>query len=150
MTVEQRNPFVVNNIIPDFISLSELKYILINLIRERISIKDIDYIFEKINDFSDELTKDCLLDKIRLSLAKHISQLFIGDVPVDIIELSGDTLDKMFNLTETEGETIIKVDGKFAEKLAKKAVKIAKDKSLDEIILVVPLEIRHMTFTIFA
>ena len=39
--VEQRNPFVINNIIPDFISLSELKYIIINLIREKISIKDI-------------------------------------------------------------------------------------------------------------
>ena len=55
--MEKRNPFVVNNVIPDFITLAELKYILINLIRERVSIKDIDYIFEKINDFS-------ILDKL--------------------------------------------------------------------------------------
>lgn len=150
LTVEQRNPFVVNNIIPDFISLSELKYILINLIRERISIKDIDYIFEKINDFSDELSKDSLLDKIRLSLSKHISQRFIGETPTEIIELSGDTLDKMFNLTETDEETVIKVDGKFAEKLAKKAKKVANDNGLEEIVIVVPIEIRHMTFAIFS
>lgn len=150
MTVEQRNPFVVNNIIPDFITLSELKYILINLIRERISIKDIDYVFEKINDFSDELTKDSLLDKIRLSLSKHISQRFIGETPTEIIELSGETLDKMFKLTDTEEETVIKVDGKFAEKLAKKALKVAKDNGLDEVIIIVPIEIRHMTFAIFS
>ena len=150
MTVEQRNPFVVNNIIPDFITLSELKYILINLIRERISIKDIDYVFEKINDFSDELTKDSLLDKIRLSLSKHISQRFIGETPTEIIELSSETLDKMFKLTDTEEETVIKVDGKFAEKLAKKALKVAKDNGLDEVIIIVPIEIRHMTFAIFS
>lgn len=150
MTVEQRNPFVVNNIIPDFITLSELKYILINLIREKISIKDIDYVFEKINDFSDELTKDSLLDKIRLSLSKHISQRFIGETPTEIIELSGETLDKMFKLTDTEEETVIKVDGKFAEKLAKKALKVAKDNGLDEVIIIVPIEIRHMTFAIFS
>lgn len=150
MTVEQRNPFVVNNIIPDFITLSELKYILINLIRERISIKDIDYVFEKINDFSDELTKDSLLDKIRLSLSKHISQRFIGETPTETIELSGETLDKMFKLTDTEEETVIKVDGKFAEKLAKKALKVAKDNGLDEVIIIVPIEIRHMTFAIFS
>lgn len=150
LTLEKRNPFVVNNVIPDFITLAELKYILINLIRERVSIKDIDYIFEKINDFSDELTKDSLLDKIRLSLSKHISQRFVGETPTEIIELSGETLDKMFNLTETDEETVIKVDGKFAEKLAKKALKVAKENSLEEVILVVPIEIRHMTFVIFS
>ena len=59
-------------------------------------------------------------------------------------------MDKMFNLTETDEETVIKVDGKFAEKLAKKALKVAKENSLEEVILVVPIEIRHMTFVIFS
>ena len=148
--VEKRNPFVVTNIIPDFISLAELKYILINLIRERISIKDIDYIFEKINDFSDELSKDDLLDRIRLSLAKHISRRFITDEPVCVMEFEGKTLDKMFDLTESEDGAVIKVDGKVAEKLAKKIKKCAKDNNLSEIVLVVPMEIRHMTFAIFS
>ena len=148
--VEQRNPFVINNIIPDFISLSELKYILINLIRERISIKDIDYIFEKINDFSDELSKDGLLDRIRLSLSKHISQRYVTEEATKVVEFSGDTLDEMFKLTETEDEAIIKVDGKVAENLAKKLEKVAVKENLEEIILVVPMEIRHMTFAIFS
>lgn len=148
--VEKRNPFVVNNIIPDFITLAELKYILISLIREKISIKDIDYIFEKINDFSDEVSKDGLLDRIRLSLAKHISQRFITKEPTPVMEFSGATLDTMFKLTETEEEAIIKVDGKVAEKLAKRIVKTAKENDMKEIILVVPMEIRHMTFAIFS
>lgn len=149
--VEKRNSFVINNIIPDFITLSELKYILINLIRERVSIKDIDYIFEKINDFSDEPSKDGLLDKIRLSLAKTISKDITsrGDV-VKAIEFSADTLDTMFKLTESEDETVIKVDGKIAEKLAKKLSKIAKSNEIEDILLIVPMEIRHMTFSIFS
>lgn len=149
--VEKRNSFVVNNIIPDFITLSELKYILINLIREKVSIKDIDYIFEKINDFSDEPSKDSLLDKIRLSLAKYISKNISkrGD-EIKAIEFSADTLDTMFKLTESEDETIIKVDGKVAEKLAKKLNKIAANNNIDDILLIVPMEIRHMTFSIFS
>lgn len=148
--VEKRNPFVINNIIPDFITLAELKYILINLIREGISIKDIDYIFEKINDFSDEPSKDGLLDRIRLSLAKHISQRFITKEPTKVMEFSGATLDKMFLLTESTDEAIIKVDGKVAEKLAKKIMKIADNNDMKEIVLIVPMEIRHMTFSIFS
>ncbi len=149
--VEKRNSFVINNIIPDFITLSELKYILINLIRERVSIKDIDYIFEKINDFSDEPSKDGLLDKIRLSLAKTISKDITsrGDV-VKAIEFSANTLDTMFKLTESEDETVIKVDGKIAEKLAKKLSKLAKNNEIEDILLIVPMEIRHMTFSIFS
>jgi len=148
--VEKRNSFVVNNIIPDFITLSELKYIIINLIREKISIKDIDYIFEKINDFSDEPSKDGLLDKIRLSLAKHISKDICKRGPeIKSIEFSGATLDEIFKLTESDDETIIKVDGKVANKIAKKIKKVAKENGVDDILLVVPMEIRHMTYSIF-
>ena len=148
--VENRNPFVINNIIPDFISLPELKYILTNLIRERISIKDIDYIFEKINDFSDEATKDELLDKIRLSLSKHISARFSASEPIKAIEFSANTLDDIFKLTESDDEAIIRVDCKIAEKIAKKIIKFSKTVQLKEVVLIVPIEIRHMTFTIFS
>ncbi len=149
--IEKRNPFLINNIIPDFLTLSELKYIIINLIRERVSIKDIDFIFEKINDFSDEPSKDGLLDKIRLSLAKYISKDIAGrGSEIKAIEFSAKTLDEMFRLTETEDETVIKVDGTAANKLAKKLKKIAAANEIENILLVVPMEIRHMTFSIFS
>ena len=66
------------------------------------------------------------------------------------MEFSGKTLDDMFSLSESEDGAVIKVDGKFAEKLAKKMKKIADANDLKEIILVVPMEIRHMTFAIFS
>lgn len=148
--VEKRNPFLINNIIPDFLSVAELKYILVNLIREKISIKDIDYIFEKINDFSDEVSKDGLLDRIRLSLARHISNRFETKEPTKVLEFTGKTLDELFKLTESEEEAIIKVDGKAAGRIAKRIMKAADEFEMKEIILVVPMEIRHMTFSIFS
>ena len=45
--VSEHNDFLVQNIIPDFISLSDLRFILTSLIRERVSVRDITYIFEK-------------------------------------------------------------------------------------------------------
>ena len=70
--VSKRNDFLVENIIPDFISLSDLKFILTSLVRERVSIKDITYIFEKMNDFAEESAKSDLLKKVRLALARRI------------------------------------------------------------------------------
>ena len=96
------------------------------------------------------MSKDGLLDRIRLSLSRHISQRFIGEEPVKIVEFSGTTLDEMFKLTDSEDEAIIKVDGKVAEKLANKIEKVAKKEDMREVILVVPMEIRHMTFAIFS
>ena len=43
--VGNQNLYLVENIIPDYLSIAELKYILTNLIKEKVSIKDIVYIF---------------------------------------------------------------------------------------------------------
>ena len=70
--VSKTNEFLVTNVIPDFISLSDLRFIFTSLIREEISIKDITYIFEKINDFAEDSTKSDLIKKIRLTLSRQI------------------------------------------------------------------------------
>ena len=69
---------------------------------------------------------------------------------VKAIEFSADTLDTMFKLTESEDETVIKVDGKIANKLAKRLKKIAEENEIEDILMIVPMEIRHMTFSIFS
>jgi len=144
--VAENNLFLVDNIIPDFISVSELKYILTSLVREKISIKDIVYIFEKINDFSDEPTKESLLDKLRLSLCKYISRdLCNEDGSVEVYELSEKTLDALFSITD-DSDGIVKVESAKVEKIVNKIRKI----KTDEIILLVPLDVRHMTFMVLS
>ena len=50
--VEKENDFLIENIVPDLLTYSDLKYIMTSLIKEKVSIKNITYIFEKINDFA--------------------------------------------------------------------------------------------------
>ena len=148
--VSQRNPYLVDNIIPDFISVAELRYILVNLIREQVSIKDIVYVFEKINDFSDEASKEALLDKIRFSLARYIGSRFANiEGTIQGLEMKEKTMSELFDGTD-DAENIVRVDGDKVEKVALKLLKFAKENELDNIVLVVPIEIRHMTFIVLS
>lgn len=148
--VTDKNLFLVDNIIPDFISVSELRYLLASLIREEISIKDIVYIFEKINDFSDEATKEDLYDKIRLSLSRYICKKYVNaEGVIQGLELSEKTIDTIFSKTDAE-TSIIRIDGIKIEKLAKKILTKAKEYQLEPLIVFAPLEGRHMTYTVLS
>lgn len=148
--VSKQNPYLVDNIIPDFISIAELRYILVNLIREQVSIKDIVYVFEKINDFSDEACKEALLDKIRFSLARYITSRYADlDGTIQGIEMSEKTMSEIFDNAD-DTDNIVKVDGTKVEKVALKLLKFAKENDLDNIVLIVPIEIRHMAFIVLS
>ena len=148
--VQEKNAYLVDNIVPDFISVAELRYILVNLIREYVSIKDIVYVFEKINDFSDEACKESLLDKIRFALARYICSRYANiDGVIQGLELSEKTLTALFDGALDE-ENIVRIDGTKVEKVAVKLLKFAKENNLDNVILSVPIEVRHMAFIVLS
>lgn len=150
--VEQKNPDLVEDIIPDFITMADLKYLFVNLLREQVSIRDIVYLFEKINDFSDEPCKEDLLDKIRLALSRFIVADYCNeDGIVNAIELSEDTLNDLFSMAESnESESIIRIEASSLEKIVKRLLKAVKTNNIDSIILVVPMEVRHMLFAVLS
>lgn len=150
--VGEKNMFLIENIIPDFVSVAELRYILSNLLREEVSIKDIVYIFEKINDFSDEASKEDLLDKVRLSLARYISKKNSnGDGVIQVFELSDKTYAKLFSKIDS-ADNIIRIDGVKVEKIVDSILKKAKQSNVasNNIIVVAPLEVRHMLFMVLS
>lgn len=150
--VGEKNMFLVENIIPDFVSVAELRYILVSLLREEISIKDIIHIFEKINDFSDETSKENLLDKIRLSLAKYISKkISNSEGAIQVFELSDKTYQKLFSKLKTD-DNIVKISGTKVEKIANSILKKAEQYNLDlnNLVILTPMEIRHMFFMILS
>lgn len=148
--VSEKNPYLIDNIIPDFISIAELRYILVSLIREQVSIKDIVYIFEKINDFADEACKEALLDKIRFSLSRYIGNRYADlDGTIQGLEMTEKTISELFDNAE-DTDNIVRVDGSKVEKVALKLLKFAKENNLDNIILTVPIEIRHMAFIVLS
>lgn len=147
-----KNMFLIENIIPDFVSVAELRYILTNLLREEISIKDIVFIFEKINDFADEASKEDLLDKIRLSLSRYISKkISNNEGNIQAFELSDNTYQKLFSKIKLE-DSIVRINGTKIERIANSILKKVKENNIDfnNIVIIVPIEIRHMFFMILS
>ncbi len=147
--VSEKNDFLVQNIIPDFITLADLRYILTSLIREKVSIKDISYIFEKINDFAECSSKADLIRKIRLSLSRQICRKNTNSNGVIRgFELSDKTIEQ-FNVDyEEDDESVVRIDADFAEKLADKIIKKSKKEGITNPVLFVPLEYRQIMFAL--
>ena len=71
--VRSQDPTLVNDLVPTIISTSDLRKIFVNLIREKVSIKDIIFIFERLCDyarFSKET--DILSERLRAALGRQI------------------------------------------------------------------------------
>lgn len=149
--VIESNTFLVDNIIPDFITASDLKYLLTCLIREKVSVKNIVYIFEKINDYANEPTKEDLLDKVRLALSKHIIRDLTKDEELKVIEFSDELIEKVYDFfKEDEDESVIRIDSAEVQDIAEKLIKFAKSKKISKPTLAVPMDIRHMVFVILS
>lgn len=146
----ERNIYLIENIIPDFLSIGELRYILATLIRENISVKDVTFIFEKINDFSEDSIKEDLLEKIRISLARQISNS-IADENRTIygINLGMATAKKLRKAMLSE-EATVRIKGNFIKKMLKDIEDISKNSNLniENIALIAPLDIRQILFHI--
>lgn len=145
--VDENNSYLIENLIPEFLSLADLRYILTSLINEKVSIKDITFILEKINDFANDYDKSDILRKLRLSIGRQIAKNYINEE--GIIQAIEITEDSLLNVCETsveeeENEEIIKIDAKYADQLAKKIEKLMKKYECKTIIA--PLEFRHLLF----
>ena len=154
-----QNSYLIENIIPDFLSVAEIKFILTNLVKEHVSIKDILYIFEKINDFADEGSKEDLLDKIRISLKRQISaSLANSDGVIQAFELSAPRLEyfeeviyseqKDKDEDSDETDDIIRIpieEGKITSLLKKLKSTVGKyDIDAYHVVLIVPFGIRYI------
>ncbi len=71
--VKSQDPTLVNDLVPAIISTSDLRKIFVNLIREKVSIKDIIFIFERLCDYA-RFSKepDILSERIRAALGRQI------------------------------------------------------------------------------
>lgn len=150
--VSEDNLYLIENIIPDFVSVAELKYILTSLIKERVSIKDILYIFEKINDFADEETKEDLLSRVRHSLSRQISKGIANENNlIQAFELSEETL-KYLTSKISSKNAVIRIDNNKVKTIVNNIYN-AIDKlkiNADEIIVIVPMEIRQVTSVVLS
>jgi flagellar biosynthesis protein FlhA len=79
--VRSQDPTLVNDLVPAIISTSDLRKIFVNLIREKVSIKDIIFVFERLCDYA-RFSKepDILSERLRAALGR---QICLGNVDKD-------------------------------------------------------------------
>lgn len=87
--VKERNPVVVDELVPDLLTLGEVQKILQNLLRERVPIRDLASILEALADGS-RVSKeaDYLTEYTRQFLARTICRQYIGaDSKITVLTL---------------------------------------------------------------
>ncbi len=149
--VSENNSFLIDSILGEYISVAELKYIFCELIKERISVKDVIYIFEKINDFSDEDMKSDALQRIRIALSRQICNSYANDKKqIFAYEVSEKTLDLLEEETQAEEEydtSIIRIDGNKFKKFVKS---LSMFSAQDKTVLIVPNHLRQVFFALIS
>ncbi|MBE7705740.1 MAG: FHIPEP family type III secretion protein [Cyanobacteria bacterium SIG30] len=145
--VSKNNSFLIDSILGDYISVAELKYIFCQLIREKVSVKDVIYIFEKINDFSDGDFKTDLLDKIRMSLSRQISHSFANeDKEIIGYEVGEKTLKLIESESDIEeGNSLVRIDSTKFKKFIKN---LAVFSMQEKIVLIAPQQYRQLFFVL--
>ena len=149
--VALKNLFLIENIIPDFVSIGELKYLIASLIKERVSVKDIMYVFEKLNDMASDPTKEELLCGLRRAFARQITASRVDkNGNINLIELSEKSLKDLSG--KKSDDNVLKIESTKIEKI----VKVIKEKaeenelSIKDITLVLPTGIRQIGFLVFS
>ncbi|MGI5850672.1 MAG: flagellar biosynthesis protein FlhA, partial [Caldicoprobacterales bacterium] len=86
--LRERNPVLVDEVVPKLLSLGELQKVLANLIRESVSIRDMVTILETLADYASIVRDpDLLTEYVRQALSRTITQRFIPDNKGQVITL---------------------------------------------------------------
>ncbi len=78
--VREQNSAVIEELIPDLMSIGDVQKVLANLLKEQVTIRDMVTILETLADYS-KITKDTdvLTEYVRQALKRHISRQYAGE-----------------------------------------------------------------------
>ncbi|MCH6266812.1 flagellar biosynthesis protein FlhA [Neobacillus citreus] len=95
--LKETHPNLVEELVPNLLSVGEIQKVLQNLLREQISIRDLASIFETLADYA-VYTKDprVLTEYVRQSLTRQITEQFAEDGIIHVLT-AGATLEKGFS-----------------------------------------------------
>ncbi|HWR40593.1 MAG TPA: flagellar biosynthesis protein FlhA, partial [Patescibacteria group bacterium] len=79
-SVKQTNASLVDELMPSLLSMGELQKVLANLLRERVSIRDMGTVLEVLAEYA-QLTKDSemLTEYVRSALARQITRQYVNN-----------------------------------------------------------------------
>ncbi len=152
--IRETYPILVDELTPTPLTVGEIQKVLSNLLKERVSIRNLPVIFETLADYS-KMTSDIdvLTEYTRQSLAKQITTQFVGNSHVlKVVTVSG-KVEKMIadNIQQTDNGNYLSIDPNDSQTILESMAKEIERASLMEqtpIILCSPkvrMYLRQMT-----
>ncbi len=130
--VKETSPSVVDEVIPRLLSLSEVHRIIVNLLSERVPVRDMVTIFEAIGDYSG-VTKDLdiLTEYVRQSISRQIINAYIENNTLNVITLSPETEKIIRNsVQETDGGNYLALEPRQAQAVANELTSIIEKNAI--------------------
>ncbi len=149
-TAGRSNPKVVEELVPNLMNLGQIQKVLQNLLRERVSIRDLGTILESLADHA-MLTKDpdLLTEFVRQKLARSILRQYeniSGEVP--LLTLGADIEDLMTkSINETDRGAYLSMDPELGQRILNalnKSVERITQMNHQPILLCSPMVRRHL------
>ena len=117
--LKKSNQALVDEVVPDLLSIGEIQKVLANLLRERISIRDMSTILEVLADYA-RATKDTeiLTEYVRHAMSRHITQQNVQNGTLPCITLDPALENRIAGgVQRTEHGSYVSIDKKKKKKL---------------------------------
>jgi flagellar biosynthesis protein FlhA len=103
--LKETHPNLVEELVPNLLTVGDIQKVLQNLLREQISIRDLASIFETLADYA-SYTKEprVLTEYVRQSLTRQITEQFADDGVIHVLT-AGATLEKGISDSIQQAET---------------------------------------------
>ena len=127
--VVEKNPKLVEELVPGILPLGGVQKVLQNLLRERVSIRNMVSILETLADYATSTKNtDILTEYVRQSLSRYITKQYVAeDGTLYLINLDPGVEDILSNsIQHTERESFLSIDPNIAQTLVRKIEAVLK------------------------
>jgi flagellar biosynthesis protein FlhA len=117
--LKKTNKSIVEDIVPDIISIGDLQKVLSNLLMERIPIRDLTTILETVADYAGTIKDtDLLTEYVRQALKRTITRKFASDGKIKVIILNPDLENFIINnIKKTEHGSYSMIEPEIMQKI---------------------------------
>lgn len=142
--VKDDNPAVIEELVPDRLNIGQIQKVLVGLLREQVSIRNLNTIFETLADFAAVTTDtDMLVEYVRQALGREIVRQYVEPHQTMFVATLSPDLEQaiMDSLQRTESGNYLSVSPDKVQRIVQKVQQVSQlmlDKGQTPIILSSP------------
>ena len=120
--VKKVNPAIVEDVIPEIISLSDLQKIIVNLLKEGVPVRDMESILETIGEHGTTIKDtDMLTEYVRQRLRRTITRKYTDGNSIKVVTLDQEIENIILNATKkSEYGTYLAIEPQMAQRIVER------------------------------